>query len=118
MKFLTDENVDVRVVSGLKKAGYDVKDIKKEGMQGAKDKDILALAIKEKRILITHDKDFEDHTSFSNIKHEGIILLRFKNQSPNNVLKILLSALDSKTTDKIPKNLTVLSESEIIIHKK
>ena len=115
MKFLTDENVDVRVVNGIKKANYNIKDIKKEGMLGFKDKDILAFAIKEKRILLTHDKDFKNNPSFKNIKHEGIILLRFKNQSPDNVLKRLLSILNSKAAIKMPKNLTIISETEIII---
>ena len=118
MKFLTDENIDIRVFNGLKKAGFEIKDIKKESKSGISDKEILDLAMKEKRILITHDKDFENHPYFQKIKHAGVILLRFKNQSYHNVLENLLRTLNSKAADKLDENLTIITEDEIIIYKK
>ena len=90
MKFLTDENVDIRVVNGLLNAGYDIFDIKKEGLQGSKDTDLLDLAHKQKRIIITYDKDFENYFYLKNVKTYGIILLKFKNKSPDNILNLLI----------------------------
>ncbi len=46
MKFLTDENVATSVVSDLRNAGFDLKDIKEEKLQGTNDKKIIELAIK------------------------------------------------------------------------
>lgn len=118
MKFLTDENVDIRVFNGLKKSGFDVKSILKEGKQGLKDKEVLDFSVKDKRILITHDKDFENHPSYKNIKHEGIILLRFKDQSYPSVLKFLLQFLNSKKAEKLSGKLIVISEVNIRLYKK
>ncbi len=58
MRFLIDENVIPVVVSLLRKEGYDVKDIKEEKLYGLKDSELFRIAIKEKRTVITHDKDF------------------------------------------------------------
>ena len=76
MKFLTDENINFRIVKVLREAGYDVKDVKEE-MKSSKDIEVLNFAIKEKRVLITYDKDFMKHPAFTNIKHAGIIFLKF-----------------------------------------
>ena len=38
MKFLTDENIAKTVVNTLRKAGYDVKDIKESRLFGSPDK--------------------------------------------------------------------------------
>lgn len=113
MKFLTDENVAVSVVQTLRIAGYDVKDIKKEKLCGTSDRKILELASKENRILITHDKDF----AFAQ-KHKGIILLRFQNQRPLTVSNALLQLLRSSLKRKIPNQLSILSEANVIIRRR
>ncbi|MEK6937195.1 MAG: DUF5615 family PIN-like protein [Nanoarchaeota archaeon] len=117
MKFLTDENVDIRVVQGLRKEGFDVKGIKELKMYSASDKKVLNLATKEKRILITYDKDFKNNPSFNNVKHFGIILLKLVNKTPNNILKIIVPILNSEKSEKLANNLTVISETDIVIYK-
>ncbi|MBI2672234.1 DUF5615 family PIN-like protein [Candidatus Woesearchaeota archaeon] len=117
MKFLIDENVASSITKGLRKDGYDVKDIKELKMFGISDKEVLELANKEKRIVITYDSDFENHPYFINIKHFGIILLKFKDQSSRRVLEAILSTLKSKIADKIPNNFTIISDAEIEVFK-
>lgn len=117
MKFLTDENIAISVVKDLRKAGFDVKDIKEEDLYGTSDNEILKIAINENRIVITHDKDFAN-TLYSSIVHKGIILLRFKNQNPKNISKILLNILTSDINIKIANRIVVITESQIFIHKR
>lgn len=118
MKFLTDENIAKSVVNSLRKAGFNVKDIKEENLQGTSDKNILNLANNENRIIITHDKDFGNILYSQNIPHKGIILIRLKNQSPSNTTKILLNVLNSDIKDKINNNIIIIiSENQIVIHK-
>ena len=117
MKFLTDENIATSVVYALRHAGFDVKDIKEEKLFGVSDKEILQLASKENRIIITHDKDFAQILSSAKISHKGVILLRLKNQNPTNVAQILLKTLQSQVAHKIPNNLSVLSEAQTVIHQ-
>ncbi len=114
MKFLTDENIAVSIVESLRIAGYDIKDIKEEKLGGVPDSRVLELANEENRIIITHDKDF---TGFAK-KHKGIILLRFQNQRPLIVSNTLLQLLRSSLRRKISNQLTVLSETNVVIHRR
>jgi predicted nuclease of predicted toxin-antitoxin system len=57
MRILADENVPGPVVTALCKAGHDVV-WTKEGSPGARDRDVLARAQSEERLVVTHDKDF------------------------------------------------------------
>ncbi|MGC8977433.1 MAG: DUF5615 family PIN-like protein, partial [Candidatus Ratteibacteria bacterium] len=49
--------------------------------KGLKEQDVLELAFKEKRILITFDKDFGELAVKQKKKVTGVILLRIKPQS-------------------------------------
>lgn len=55
---LTDENIQTEVVEYLRTLGFDVKDIKEEGLQGSTDEFLLKMAYEEKRVIVTHDSDF------------------------------------------------------------
>jgi len=55
---LTDENVDPGVVTFLRDSGFDVMDVKEAGLVGATDDVIAAAAIRERRVIVSHDSDF------------------------------------------------------------
>lgn len=57
MRFIVDESTGMAVVGHLRGAGHDVLAVG-ESMPKASDRQILARAVSEKRILITNDKDF------------------------------------------------------------
>ena len=56
-KFLTDENMPPRAVAWLQKQGFDVFDIKSEGLGGTSDEDILPIAEAQNRVIVTQDSD-------------------------------------------------------------
>lgn len=58
MKFLADEDFPKPLVTKIKSLGYSVKTIQQKNLQGSSDKVVASLAIKEKRIILTFDKDF------------------------------------------------------------
>lgn len=115
LKFLADENVAFRVVESLRKEGFNVLSIYEEGFSGVLDEKILKLAQKEKRIIITHDKDFGNliHQPFQ--RHGGVILLRLRNQSPQNVILCLIPFLKNKKPNKIKNRLVIFQEGKIRI---
>ncbi|PIN81561.1 hypothetical protein COV11_01770 [Candidatus Woesearchaeota archaeon CG10_big_fil_rev_8_21_14_0_10_30_7] len=115
MKLLTDENVATSVYNALLEENFDVKDIKAENLNGSSDKKVLDLAIKEKRIIITHDQDFANVLN-QKVKHKGIILLRFRIQLPKIIINTLIHILKSKIKDKLENNVTIISEDKIKIH--
>ena len=57
MKFLADECVDAGLVNALRVAGYDAIFVG-DAAKGILDEQVLAMAAREGRILLTEDKDF------------------------------------------------------------
>jgi len=57
-RLLTDENVHPEVVSFLRDRGCDVLDVKEQRQMGASDPEIVNLAADERRVILTHDRDF------------------------------------------------------------
>ncbi len=85
MKFLADESCDFVVVRALRQEGYDVLAVCELAPSMA-DVDVMHLAGKGKRILITEDKDFgQIFYSGAAGKEHTVILIRY----PNNIRKKL-----------------------------
>jgi hypothetical protein len=76
MRFLANENFPGDAVSALQAAGHDVVWIR-TAAPGSSDEDILALAVREERILVTFDKDFGELAWRVGLPvNSGIILFR------------------------------------------
>jgi len=54
LKILADENIESSIIKFLESKGFDVK----HGPRGSKNSELLSLAKREERILLTHDHDF------------------------------------------------------------
>ena len=115
LKFLTDENISTSLVKALRSKGYNIKDIKEQNLFGIDDKEVLKLAFRENRVVITHDKDFANLLNYSLIKHKGVILLRFTNQSPDNVIKLFIPILKQLKENKIRNSLIIIGDDYIKI---
>lgn len=59
------------------------------------DTDILSIANKDNRILLTTDKDFGELVFKEKFVHSGVILLRLKDESVENKKRVLLRELKS-----------------------
>lgn len=95
MKFLADENLGILVPKFLREKGFDVVSIF-EKARGADDRKVLQLANKERRILITLDKDFGELIFKEKLIHTGVILLRLKDESVENKMMVLEKILKSR----------------------
>lgn len=61
MKFLADENFPKPLVILIRNLGFSVKTIQQKNLQGVSDEIVAKIALKEKRIILTFDKDFLKH---------------------------------------------------------
>lgn len=118
MKFLTDENIAVSVVRSLRQAGFDVKDAKEQKLHGTSDTELLSIAHKENRIILTHDKDFGNLINDQHRPHKGVILLRFKSKKPDNVIPIFLTVLTARQESLFENNLVIITETITTVHWK
>ena len=112
-RFLTDENMSKSLVRELRDNGHNVKDIKEEKLFGAPDKEILNMAKAEDRIILTHDKDFSNILDFPLQSHNGIILIRYKDLSPDNVINKFVPLLDTELKNKLKKHLVIIADNFI-----
>jgi len=99
MKFLADENVSPKSVSFLQNLGFDAVHVREVGLMGKSDEEVMEYALKERRILLTMDKDFADIRNYPPGTHNGIIRMRLGFASPqavNTCLELLLKQLSSE----------------------
>lgn len=88
MRFLADESCDFAAVQGLRAAGHDVRALAEETSRTV-DREVMALAAREHRILLTEDKDFGWLAYVGGEETEGVILIRF----PGNARRTLGDAV-------------------------
>ena len=76
MPFLADESCDFAVVRALRRDGHDVLAVS-EFQQRSIDQEAMELALAEKRVLLTEDKDFGRLVFAARVDSPGVILIRF-----------------------------------------
>jgi hypothetical protein len=76
VQFLADESCDFAVVRALRSSGFDVVAVS-EIAPRLTDRAVVELAIRERRIILTEDKDFGQLAYSSQKPGPGIILIRF-----------------------------------------
>ena len=84
LRFLADESCDFGVVKALRAEGYDVLALTEITTRSV-DREVIAQAYQEKRILLTEDKDFGQLVFASQADMAGVILIR----DPGNARKSL-----------------------------
>ncbi len=98
IKFHLDESVSNAIANGLRKRGVDVTTSGESGLIGSSDKEQLAFALSQQRVIFTFDDDFLSLAS-TGIEHAGIIYTRQQRQSIGNIISSLVlvwECLDSE----------------------
>jgi predicted nuclease of predicted toxin-antitoxin system len=113
MRFLADENVSRLVVERLRAADFDVMSIAATS-SGASDKDVLATASREGRILITEDRDFGELVVRQRLGVPGIVLLEL-DQLSNVAEADLAATVVATNVDKLSGNLLVIEPGRVRI---
>jgi len=85
MRFLLDMGISTETSLFLKKLGHDSVHLTDEGMDRASDFQIMEKALKEARIVLTHDLDFGRMLAFSGDTLPSVITFRLTNMRPENV---------------------------------
>ena len=111
MKFIADVNVEKPVIDYLIEKGYDVKWVPDYDCQ-ISDNDLFDLAKKEKRVIITNDKDFGELAFLQRKVPAGIILFRIKGQPTQEKVR-LMDLLLRKYREKLQNYYVVVSRSKI-----
>jgi predicted nuclease of predicted toxin-antitoxin system len=84
MRFLADECCDFAVVRALRSKGHDVLAVSEFETRSV-DANLMDLAHREGRILLTEDKDFGWLAFAAHLDSAGVVLMRFPSQSPKQL---------------------------------
>jgi predicted nuclease of predicted toxin-antitoxin system len=112
-KFLTDENMPPRAVAWLRQQGFDIFDIKSEGLGGTKDEDIVPIAEAKNRVIITQDSDLGNILFQLGLQNSGVIFLRPGHVSSEHVIRSLEKLFSADIDAKIPFILVGDSKQDI-----
>ncbi|MFH1649090.1 MAG: DUF5615 family PIN-like protein [Candidatus Woesearchaeota archaeon] len=113
MRFLADENIAVSVVKALRHKGYDVLDLKEEKKHGITDTEVLELAKEQKRVILTHDKDFVELLKQKNALHYGLLVLRYRKQDPLQESERIIALLKDRTFENIESVVVMIYEDRV-----
>lgn len=115
LRFMIDESSGIGLFKALISEGYDTQ-FAGNIMAAAKDSIVLDYAEREKRILITNDKDFGELIFRLHKPSSGVILLRLKIDTPQTRRNYLLKVI-KLFGDKLFSNFIVVREDRIRIRK-
>ncbi|MCX7045336.1 MAG: DUF5615 family PIN-like protein [Candidatus Sumerlaeota bacterium] len=87
MKLLADENMYAEIVAWLREQGHDVFWAARNS-PGADDEDLLHLAHKQNRVILTNDLDFGELVIRHRFRALGVILIRLKSTCSAEVARL------------------------------
>lgn len=103
---LADENIHPAVIQALADRGVKIVSVTEIGLAGASDVSILRRSMADRRIAMTHDRDFGTLAIRGGEPFFGIVYLRPGQSSPAHVLG-MLEAINSSKAELIPPFLVV-----------
>ncbi|MGQ9684263.1 MAG: DUF5615 family PIN-like protein [Anaerolineae bacterium] len=116
LRFLAGESCDFAVVRALRAAGYDVLAVS-EVMTRSDDRELIAQATRERRVLVTEDKDFGWLVFASHLDSPGVLLLRFPGNA-RDVLGETLVGVVRERAEQLLGAFVVIQPGQIRISRK
>ncbi len=116
MKFKSDENAPFSVKNLLESRGsHQVDSVYHQEITGISDQDLLDLCLKEKRILITQDTDFNNAFLHPQGTFYGIIIVRPRTQGKTAFLKLFHEFLNKYPLEQVVEKVVIVELHHIVI---
>ncbi|MBN2012952.1 DUF5615 family PIN-like protein [candidate division KSB1 bacterium] len=117
MLFISDANIFIPMVKGLRALGHDVYDIKEQNLDHLPDDEIYKLARKMKRVILTMDKDFCDILLYPPGEHYGIIVTKLYGLTVNHATEVFLQNIRRLKEHDITGHIVIIDRNKIRIRK-
>jgi predicted nuclease of predicted toxin-antitoxin system len=78
VRFLIDESSDARLAAYLTTKNHDATLVAQAHRPGLSDREVLAIALREGRVLVTDDRDFGELVFRQRQRHSGVIYFRLR----------------------------------------
>ena len=99
MKFLADMGLARSTVAFLRARGHDAVHLRDQGLQRLSDDEIVAKAVAEGRVVLTHDLDFGRIVAVSGATVPSVITFRLQDMRPAQVNRYLAGVLARFTAE-------------------
>ena len=116
VKFLLDQDVYALTERFLSDAGYDISTAREIGMSRASDEEILQVAQKQQRILITRDRDY-GNLVFIKSAGSGVIYLRVLLTNINAIHEQLIKVIETYSEEQLSQSFIVVEANGHRIRK-
>lgn len=117
MKLFANENLYEPLIDFLKSLGHDVSSIREEGLSGISDDTVYKMACKERRVIITMDKDFARMFRFPPEGCGGIIVVKIYKRTVEETLQIFKNHFPLLKPDDIKDKLVIITPEGIRIRR-
>lgn len=99
MRFLADVGISISTAEMLRAFRHDVSHLSEQGLHRLPDDQILALARREDRVILTFDLDFGDLLAAGPHRLPSAIIFRLRDQTPSSVKPRLLRVISEREED-------------------
>lgn len=113
MKFLLDMPVSVLLLDVLQEYGHEGVHAHQIGKDRAPDDELLEIARRESRVIITADLDFPRLMALSLAEGPGLILFRGGNYSDSEMCELLARVLQKVAPEVLEKSICVVDRKRI-----
>ena len=110
---LLDQMIAADVATALRTAGHDVVRVSELGMARADDSEILALAQREGRVLVTLDEHFGDWAVLPLSSNPGVIRLKVNPATSASIRMLLMAFLEQHAAACFDSLLVIVSSRGI-----
>jgi predicted nuclease of predicted toxin-antitoxin system len=93
VKFLADMGLARHTVEALRQQGHDAVHLREQGLQRLDDREIIAKAVHEGRVILTHDLDFGRLVATGGSQLPSVITFRLRNMRPEQVERHLFQVI-------------------------
>jgi hypothetical protein len=107
IRFHLDEHVSPAVAAGLRLRGIEVTTALEAGLGGAADSEHLAFALRERRVIVTHDRHFPQLHAVG-ARHAGIAYCYQQKYSVGELIRALVLLRDCLSNDEMDGSLEFL----------
>lgn len=104
IKFHLDENANNAIADGLRRRGIDVTISVQVNLISASDKEQLAFAYSQGRVIFTQDRDFLE-LHYSGVEHSGIVYCIKGSRTIGEILRQLILIWEVLNADEMVGNL-------------
>ena len=111
MRFLADMGVAQSTAQALREAGHGVTHLSDLGLGRLSDQEILELASREDRVILTFDLDFADLLAAGLQHRPSVVIFRLRTQTPTAVTPCLLAHVADRAPELTDGVIVIVEET-------